>query len=102
MPEGLANLTQVVRAADDRRDLAGFEELPEDGDRFFLVGVGTPGPRSCFTKRERTMSVRKWGMSPDTGLPDAPKRSCPISTYLPSGLSARLQAENGSSPGRRR
>src|SRR5438132_6499554 len=60
----------------------------------FLLGIGEPGPRSCFTKRERKISLRKWGTSPNTRLPDAPKRSCPMRTYLPLGLSARLQAES--------
>ena len=38
IPEGLTGLAQRVRSVDDRRDLAGLEELPEDGDRFFLGG----------------------------------------------------------------
>jgi hypothetical protein len=54
----------------------------------------------CFTKRERTISMRKWGMSPNTRLPDAPKRSCPMSTdrVLGFGEPSSHQAEDIRSP----
>lgn len=58
-----------------------------------------PEPRSCFAKRARKISVRKWGTRPNTRRPDAPKRSWPISTYRPSGLTARARAATHSGLG---
>lgn len=63
--------------------------------------LGTPlrPSRSRFTKRERKTSLSAWGMIPRRRPPAAPYRSCPMSTYFPSGSSARLHAENGWFPG---
>ena len=55
----------------------------------FLLGIEKFGLGSCFTKRERNISLTKWGMSPSVRLPDSPNFSCPMRMYSPSGLSAR-------------
>jgi len=49
----------------------------------FLLGIEKFGLGSCFTKRERNISLKKWGMSPNMRLP-APESDCGLFEILRS------------------
>src|SRR5712691_8687570 len=48
VPESLPSLTQMVSAVDDGRDLAGFEEIPQDGHCLLLGGHRNAGASQLF------------------------------------------------------
>src|SRR6266508_2589023 len=87
----LGHLAQRERPVDDRRDLPGFDQLLHDDQAVYGALVPRKGC-SWLTNGATTISLTKRPRLPTRRWPEAPYWSCPMRTYVPSGLRARREA----------